>query len=110
MNDLRKVVINHDAELSAKVQRYLFSQGYTWRMGQKHVMYGNKVGLITINDNNQTFGFTEGLVSDIYEEVELTEEVSYVLEPVKVRETIAIGDKNYYLDELEVALENIKPI
>ena len=47
---------------------------------------------------------------DQYTEMKLIETVSYSLEGVKQREKICIGEKSYYIDELEVALKNIKPI
>ena len=65
---------------------------------------------IFIRDN----GYIEHGYSDIVfneslkKEMKLVETVSYRLEAV--REKICIGEKSYYLDELEVALKNIKPI
>ena len=67
---------------------------------------------IFIRDN----GYIEHGYSDIdfneslKKEMKLIETVSYHLEEVIVREKICIGGKDYYTDELEVALKNIKPI
>jgi hypothetical protein len=104
----------NNEEYSRKAQEYLFSQGVTWNGKFNKGTDVNWVkcsALFVVHDGNLMHGdfdksFFDSLSS--YEEMKLIE--SYHLEEVKQRETICVGEKNYYIDELEVALRNIKHI
>ncbi len=105
----------NNEEYSRLVQEYLFSKGATWNGGTKGTDV-NRVkcpALFVNDDGNLMYGNYDKSVFDSlspYEEVKLVETVSYSLEEVIVREKISIGGNEYYIDELEVALKNIKPI
>ena len=100
----------NNEEYSRKVQEYLFSQGIGWVVGDNVVRNTERLNIFI--DSHQKFisgDFDEtGFKKTSRKEMKLIETVSYSLE--EVREKICIGEKSYYLDELEVALKNIKPI
>jgi hypothetical protein len=106
----------NNEEYSRKVQEYLFSQGAKWntekdtivRFTEKTSLFAGRSGEITMLYGNYDKSVFDSLSS--FKEMKLIETVSYSLEEVIVREKICIGEKNYYIDELEVALKNIKPI
>jgi hypothetical protein len=101
-----------NGEYSRKVQEYLFSQGVLWQDSKDTVVrYTHTTHMVV--DNQQrlacgTVSATEFKSINFCKEMKLIETVSYTLE--EVREKICIGGKEYYIDELEVALKNIKPI
>jgi hypothetical protein len=101
-----------NGEYSRKVQEYLFSQGIEWVAGSNVVHNTERLNIFV--DSRQKFisgnyNATE-FKNSSRKEMKLIENVTYTLEEVKQREKICIGDKSYYIDELEVALKNIKPI
>jgi hypothetical protein len=105
----------NNEEYSRLVQEYLFSKGVTWNdlTNGTVPIWCKCLPLFVGNDGNLMYGNYDKSVFDSlssYEEVKLVETVTYSLEEVIVREKIYIGDKEYYKDELEVALKNIKPI
>ena len=120
MKDFKFRITN--AEDFKGVQEYLFSEGYEWYYAKKEIqewIYGYSNGLFNVTSG----GYIQCMdARDIHcmdaayfermpcPEYELMKSISYSLEPVKVRKTVVIGDKVYYLDELEVAIKNIKPI
>jgi hypothetical protein len=105
----------NNEEYSRKVQEYLFSQGVTWNdlTNGTVPLWCKYFALFVGNDGNLMYGNYDKSVFDSlssYEEMKLIETVTFTLEEVIVREKICIGGKDYYIDELEVALKNIKPI
>ena len=101
-----------------KIQDALFSMGYTWASGDTCRLYESYYtgeGALALKIEDKSFLRTTHFGNTTWDnlpfiDVELKPVVKYSLVPVKVRETVAIGKKTYYLDELEVALKNIKPI
>ena len=96
-----------NAEEFEQAQKYLFSQGIGW------IHSGYVLQSWVYEYCHGEFTVENGVIINVgtskYPEKQLT--VTYSFEPVKVRETIAIvGKISYYLDELKVALENIKHI
>jgi hypothetical protein len=108
-------------EHSMKVEKHLFSLGYTWAYNS--ILYFDRIKIINYP---MYFFFGElncyGEVKKIYwsdrekkfivshnKEVELIETVSYELKEVK-RNVVKVGELSYYEDELADALKNIKPI
>lgn len=109
-----KIWIGENPIYSKKVQEYLFTQGFRWNgvCNDKGVNFIYKSTIVANNRGILFYGiYTKSAFDSLtYTEMKLIETVSYSLEEVKQREKICIGEKNYYLDELEVALKNIKPI
>ena len=120
----RKIWIE-DAKAFYKVQDTLIANGYSWWMfDTKKIKYDdfrsfygiNVTCVFTCPDGDicrSSFDrkeFNEDCRKEYTTERVLT--ISYNFKEVVpvVREKVAIGDKEYYLDELEVALTNIKPI
>ena len=102
--------------LSYTVQRHLFTQGVRWNELGRYgdgVNWGKCPALFVGNEGNLMYGNYDKKVFESltqYTEMELIETSTFTLEEVIVRETIKIGDRTYYKDELTKALENIKPI
>ena len=97
---------------SKKVQEYLFSQGVLWIHNGDKVVRHTNTNYIVVGEMHRLWcggnrGATPFEMVDC-KEMKLIETVTYTLEAV--REKICIGEKSYYIDELEVALKNIKPI
>ena len=126
----KKIWIENDKAFY-KVQDALIANGYRWfSFVTKKITYDEfRIGINGINKNTCVVTFSDGdicccsLRRKAFDEdyrIEYTIEkvvkkvvtISYKFNEVVpvVRETIEIGEKTYYLDELEVALENIKPI
>jgi hypothetical protein len=96
-------------EHSEKVQKHLFSLGYTWH-GWSTVIFVDK-RFLTFDSEIKIIYYNESFFNDLpNQEVELIETVSYELKEVPKKEVVTIGEKSYYKDELEVALKNINPI
>ena len=118
INNIKIWIGKNNPEFSEKVQKYLFSQDVRWYgyrgTSGKNVDFVEEPALFVRGNGFLAYGSNydkrrfDGLKE--YKEMKLIETVSYSLEEVKQREKICIGEKNYYLDELEVALKNIKPI
>ena len=98
------------------IQEYLFSQGNTWNtlksiedatiheINHRKFLYVGSLGLLFLNGtDSDTCVYQMNMPI-----MKFIKTVSYSLE--EVREKICIGEKEYYIDELEVALKNIKPI
>ena len=109
-----KIWIGENPIYSKKVQEYLFTQGFRWNgvCNDKGVNFIYKSTIVANNRGILFYGiYTKSAFDSLtYTEMKLIETVSYSLEEVKQREKICIGGKEYYKDELEVALKNIKPI
>jgi hypothetical protein len=99
-------------EHSEKVQKHLFSLGYTWAEGVTDVMYTDAKFIVFDITSKIIYFVPFYRIEKIaeYQEVELIEKVSYEFKEVPKREVVTIGEKSYYKDELEVALKNINPI
>ena len=107
---------NND-QYSRKVQKYLFSQGVkwarSWGTGDKDVNWCDISLLFIGEEGTLMYGNNDERVFrtlNKYTEMKLVETITYSLEEVNRREKITIGGNTYYIDELEVALKNIKPI
>ena len=105
-----KFKVNNAKEFE-EAQKYLFSQGVRWIHSGDVLQHWDGVytrGIFIVDD--------DVIINALFQEYEKKDlplkklTVKYSFEPVFVRETVVIGDKKYYLDELEVALTNIKPI
>jgi hypothetical protein len=98
--------------LSNRVQTYLFSKGNGWNdCVLKEIRYCGTALLINSDGYLMTCNYDKNEFDMVdYKEMKLIETVTYTLEEVKQREKITIGGKEYYIDELEVALKNVKPI
>jgi hypothetical protein len=115
----RKMIANikiwigkNNEEYSRLVQEQLFSYGLTWNSGDRTFLNTDMPVLCVGFGTNQRIS-CNGLSREGFEiltQKEMKLVSVYSLEEVKDREKITIGDKSYYLDELEVALKNIKPI
>ena len=117
-----------DAEEFYKVQDALFANGYHWygfdarkrKYDEFQIDIDKATCVVTFSDGDICRCSLKRKAFDEDYRVEYTIEkvvkkvvtISYKFNEVVpvVRETIEIGEKTYYLDELEVALENIKPI
>jgi hypothetical protein len=94
-------------EHSEKVQKHLFSLGYTWYgifVDKRFLTFDSEIKRIYYTNSESFFNNLP------YREVELIETVSYEFKEVHKKEVVTIGEKSYYKDELEVALKNINPI
>lgn len=91
-------------EHSKKVQDHLFSLGYKWNSGDnKYFSLPESCQCIYVNDYGKN-ELTYGTGSVKCPEFELIE---YLKEK---KEVVKIGEKSYYISDLEVAISNIKPI
>lgn len=99
-------------EHSEKVQKYLFSLGYRWGGSRPSTNIMNKgFRNISIYPNVKEFWcFNNVKLCQDYIEVELLETISYEFKEIPKKEVVTIGEKSYYIDELEIALKNINPI
>jgi hypothetical protein len=100
--------------LSYTVQRHLFTQGVRWNgLDGIDVNWGKCPNLFVGENGNLLYGNYDKKVFETltqYTEMKLIETSNFTLEAVIIREKICIGGKEYYIDELTKALENIKPI
>ena len=95
-------------EHSKNVQDHLFSLGYKWKSGDKeYISLPESYHCIYVNDYGKN-ELTYGSGSLNYPEFELIEKISFDLKDKK--EVVKIGEKSYYMSDLEIALSNIKPI
>jgi hypothetical protein len=87
------------------IKKHLNSLGAYW-VGdyEGRFLYVDLYGAVFLGNDDIIFK------ESVKQEMKLIETVTYSLEEVKQREKICIGEKSYYIDELEVALKNIKPI
>jgi len=99
------------------IQEYLFSEGNAWNsytsireINHRKFLYVGSLGLLFLNGTDGTDLPDTCEYQKNMPIMKLIETVSYHLEEVIVREKICIGGQDYYTDELEVALKNIKPI
>jgi len=102
-----KFWIGDDPELSEKVQKLLFSMGYTWLSGSveiKHTeegcLYASRGGRVT-----QSSGGINGFFAK-----EDKEEINIDWMRATKPETIELNGKTYVKSELEEALRHIKPV
>ena len=86
------------------LRKHLVSLGHSWGVDDGRYIFISDSGTIVHGYDDIVFKESKKL------QAKLVETVSYSLEEVKQREKICIGGKEYYLDELTKALENIKPI
>ena len=104
----------NNEEYSRLVQKQLFSYGLTWNSGDRTFLNTDMPVLLVGLGINQKIS-CNGLSREGFErlpdkEMKLVETVIYTLEEVNQREKISLSGNEYYKDELEVALKNIKPI
>ena len=99
-----KFWIGDNPELSKKVQEILFGLGYRWRGAGTSANDTTMFYIRTDSDGLLSHGDRKTLMDEFSGE---TIDVSWMVEE---RETITIGDNEYYKDELETALKNINPI
>ena len=96
---------------SRLVQEQLFRYGLTWNTGHREVRHTNmSVLLVGLGSNKiNCNGISRATFETLpHKDLKLVDTSFYSLEAV--REKICIGGKDYYIDELEVALENINPV
>ena len=91
-------------EHSKKIQEHLLTIGWTWYKECKYLLFDSVKYIMTYSDDEYFFN------NHPYPEVELVETVSYEFKEIPKREVVNIGEKSYFLDELEIALKNINPI
>jgi hypothetical protein len=99
----------HSPDHSEKVQKHLFSIGYTWTDSTTDLKHLDAVGII-FNGKFKEFFYMKSFNEwkDVLE-VQLIENISYELKEVK-KNVVKVGELSYYEDELAEALKNIKPI
>lgn len=99
-----KFNVKGDPELSRRVQEMMFDLGLKWGHNGREVQHIVQPYLYNRGDiiywSNGSYEFSNLLTGN---EINIDWMRSQ-------RETITIGDKSYYLDEIEVALANINPI
>ena len=98
-----KFWIGDNPELSKKVQEILFGAGYHWYSGSTEQKTEPRY-IRTEPNGTMYHGCTSAYYVEAYGEAI---DISWMLAE---KETISIGDKKYYKDELETALKNINPI
>lgn len=98
------------------VQKELFKLGYGW-IRHSSCNYNSyeynpvtKTCLLTTSDGLIYFDAYSHEQFKEFPSNEFKLKVGYVLEEFQSRKIICIGDNEYYEDELETALKNIKPI
>ena len=100
-------------EHSKKIQEHLFSLGYGWRMNPRiRIIRFTDAAFILAFEDKQLYRSNNELYFNEHRlpEVELVEKISYEFKEIPKREVVKIGEKFYFLDELEIALKNINPI
>jgi len=102
-----------DAEHSAHIQKYLFSLGYKWAEGC----------VVQYTDCAEVYARENGALSTgvrlaqnkkkVHQEhtLDVHTTITYTCNPIeKPRATIELNGVHYYVDELEKALQHIKPV
>jgi hypothetical protein len=106
------IKINKEDCLSNDLQRLLFAWGNKWQCGIGAVVQNVFCDYIFIGpDGLMAQGNEVDYLNHKYPiyHVETRTQIIIVESPIR-REKISIGGNEYYTDELEIALKNIKPI
>ena len=106
-------IYSKNFEHSRKIQEKLFEMGYSWTFDLgKEVSFEVRPFIYANGEGHITYGtdYKQFLSNTNFCEVELIETVSYEFKEIPKKEVVKIGENSYYVDELEVALKNIKPI
>jgi hypothetical protein len=102
-----KFWIGDDPELSERVQKILFSMGYSWYSGDQYIEHTEVEALYTHENGNVTCC----VVEDVFINRSANhEEINIDWMRTQDKETVELNGKQYYKHELEEALKHIKPI
>lgn len=96
-------------ELHRRVQEMLFAMGYEWASGAKEPILSKPYlnGGVIADNNGWMIIWTHSW--SIKPKIGELIDVSWMA-PIPDRETVTLGDRTYYKDELEAALSKINPV
>ena len=93
--------IGDNPAVSKAIQKRLFKLGYKWAKSGKKVSHTEKRGLTTWDDGDITHGSGNQAAGFTDVDVEW-------MKPVEERELLEVGDKTYYLDDVEASLAEVE--